>query len=230
MSVYKPKGRKEYVYDFWIEGYRFHGNTERSEKREALKVEEEEKEAARKQVSAVGNTKPAAPLTLDTTIGRYWLEWGQHQKNAAALKRDFTRIISFHGKDKLLSDLTDDDVAKLVAWRRGHRVIRRYKNPNDKRAKAAPLITPAQVNRSTVQMLRRLFVRAGRNGKSAMTPSRTGRNISCLNPKSAYASCAPTRMRRLKSKWTLNMKCCAASRWRAAFGAMKACCVGRRSI
>jgi integrase len=56
----------------------------------------------------------------------------------------------------LLTEITDDDVAKLVAWRRGHRVIR------NKKAKAAdcPLISNATVNRSTTETLKKLFTRA----------------------------------------------------------------------
>ena len=32
-------------------------------------------------------------------------------------------LIEFFGKDKLITDITDDDVTKLVAWRRGHREV-----------------------------------------------------------------------------------------------------------
>lgn len=163
MSVYKPKGRKEYVYDFWLDGRRFHGPAG-SERREALKAEAAAKEAAKLDIKTV-RIKGDGPLTLDVAIGRYWQEHGQHQKNAGDLWRDFRRIMQYIGADKPLSDITDDDVAKLVAWRRGHHVARQYKNPNDPRAKAAPLITPAQVNRTTVEMLRRLFVRARKKWK-----------------------------------------------------------------
>jgi hypothetical protein len=96
------------------------------------------------------------PLTLAIAIGRYWTEHGQRQKNAADLWRDFARLSDRIGKERLLSDITDDDVAKLVAWRRGH-----HRNDDP----AAPLISPAQVNRSITEMLRRLFVRARKKWK-----------------------------------------------------------------
>jgi hypothetical protein len=161
MSVYKPKGREEYVYDFWHKGRRFYGPAGR-ERREALKIEAKAREDAKK---AATDKKPDGPLSLRLAVGRYWTEWGEHQKNAKDLWRDFRRLVKYLGPDKLLSDITDDDVAKLVAWRRGHRVERRYKNPNDRRARTAPLIKPAQVNRTTVEMLRRLFVRARKKWK-----------------------------------------------------------------
>jgi Phage integrase family len=163
MSVYKPKGREEYIYDFWLDGRRFFGPAG-SEKREALKVEASAKDRARALIKA----QPAAtsgPLTLDIAIGRYWAEWGQHQKNSKDLWRDFCRLSDYLGKDKLLSDITDNDVAKLVAWRRGHRIARPFKTNAAQRSRKLPLISPAQVNRTTTEMLRRLFVRARKKWK-----------------------------------------------------------------
>src|SRR5262249_52769724 len=52
--------------------------------------------------------------------------------------------------DKVLTEITGNDVAKLVAWRRGHRA-----NGNGPR----PLISPHTVNHTTEQ-LRKLFARA----------------------------------------------------------------------
>ena len=46
-------------------------------------------------------------------------------------------LIEFFGKDKLITDITDDDVRALIAWRRGHRASQ-GRNPED-----CALITPA---------------------------------------------------------------------------------------
>jgi integrase len=59
------------------------------------------------------------------------------------------RIVDYFGAAKPITVITGDDVAKFVAWRRGHKI------PNNSR-----LISPATVNRSTTELLRRLFVRA----------------------------------------------------------------------
>jgi integrase len=56
-------------------------------------------------------------------------------------------LVDFLGKDKLLTEITGDDVAKLVAWRRGH------KRQN------GSLISPFTVNDLTEQ-LKKLFTRA----------------------------------------------------------------------
>jgi hypothetical protein len=41
--------------------------------------------------------------------------------------RDIERLIGCFGVTKLLTETKDDDVAKLVAWRRGQRVTRHGK-------------------------------------------------------------------------------------------------------
>jgi integrase len=73
-------------------------------------------------------------------------------------RRDIERLVGYFGATKLLTEIRDDDVAKLVAWRRGHRVTRHGKGL--KNAAPAPLIKPATVNRSTTEMLKKLFTRA----------------------------------------------------------------------
>src|SRR5262249_3843217 len=53
-------------------------------------------------------------------------------------------LIEFFGKDKLITDITHDDVRALIAWRRGHRT------------QTGALITPATVN-LTIMQLKTLF-------------------------------------------------------------------------
>jgi integrase len=64
--------------------------------------------------------------------------------------------VNYFGATRLLTEIVDDDVAKLVAWRRGHRVTRHGKGKKN----AAPRIAPATVNRSTTEVLKKLFTRA----------------------------------------------------------------------
>jgi hypothetical protein len=71
MSVYKPKGREESIYDYWSKGDRFHGIAGR-EKREALKIEEralcgvrpQEKEISRRELPM----KQAVALILPASL------------------------------------------------------------------------------------------------------------------------------------------------------------------
>jgi integrase len=65
-------------------------------------------------------------------------------------------FVSYFGKDKTLNEITDDEVARLVAWRRGHSRWGR---------RDMQLIAPATVNRSTTEVLQKLFCYARRSWK-----------------------------------------------------------------
>lgn len=155
MSVYQPKGSPFYHYDFQWRGHRFHGSTKATSRREAERVERAERERAKQHVAettAAGKLR----LDLDYVIGRYWTEVGQHHAGASNTWRDLCRLQDHLGSTKLLSDITDDDVAKLVAWRRGQRVIR----SKDAKPDDCPFVSAATVNRSTTEVLKKLFTRA----------------------------------------------------------------------
>lgn len=156
MSVYKSKKSPYYRFDFKIGGHRFHGSTKRRTQREAEAVERDERERAQKQVADMRDVSTS--LQIDDVAGRYWVEVGQHHTNADNTKRDLARLVEHFGTQKLITEITGDDVAKLVAWRRGHRVIRSRKVKAN--AKDAPFITPATVNRTTTEVLKKLFTRA----------------------------------------------------------------------
>ena len=155
MSVFRPTGSKNYVYNFFIAGRRFYGPTGKTEKRSAKEVERLAKEAARRQVEAEKATaaqlKGEAALTFDVAAGKYWSEVGEFHAGAATTWTDLARLVGYFGGHRLLSSIRDADVNDLVAWRRGHRV-----KDDPKR----PLVQPATVNRTTVDLLRKLFTRA----------------------------------------------------------------------
>jgi integrase len=164
MSVYRPKGSPFYQFDFLWRGYRFHGSTKRTSRREAETVEREERERARQRASRGATVS----LQIDDVAGRYWAEIGQHHAGADNTWRDLGRLVKYFGPTKLLTEISDDDVAKLVAWRRGHRVIRKRKakptgvadTPVNSSLASPPLISNATVNRSTTEVLKKLFTRA----------------------------------------------------------------------
>jgi integrase len=106
-----------------------------------------ERERAKQHVAQI--TAARTSLRLDDIAGRYWQEHGQHHAGAGDTEHRLGLLIQFFGKDKLLTEITGDDVAKLVAWRRGHRNL----STPDK------LLSPHTVNHTTEQ-LRKLFTRA----------------------------------------------------------------------
>lgn len=145
MSVYRPKGSPFYQYDFQWRGHRFHGSTKQTSKREAEKAERVERERVKahaEQVSAASSS-----LRFDDVAGRYWLEVGQHHAGADNTERLIGYLIDFFGKDKFLTEITGNDVAKLVAWRRSHK------------RRDGSLISPYTVN-DTTEQLKKLFTRA----------------------------------------------------------------------
>jgi hypothetical protein len=156
MSVYKHQDSPFYHFDFEYKRRRFHGSTECTNKRDAEAYERAERERAKQQVKKATST---ASVKLDDVAGRYWNEVGQHHVGADTTWRDIERLIEYFEATKLLTEIRDDDVTKLVAWRRGHRVTRHGKK-GKKNAATAPFIANATVNRSTTEVLKKLFTRA----------------------------------------------------------------------
>ncbi|CAN7320822.1 tyrosine-type recombinase/integrase [Bosea sp. LjRoot9] len=161
MSVYKPKGRETYVVDFQCGGRRFCISTQATTKRAAEQIETAERERAREAIKAERDAANAfrgkAPLTLTVAVARYWNEAGQHHAGASTTWTDLNRMMGYFGAGKRLDDIGDGDLAALIAWRRGQTVWGRKTLKN---GKPAPLVSAATVNRSTVDILRKLFTHA----------------------------------------------------------------------
>ena len=144
MSVYKD-GSPFYSYDFRFKGDRHRGSTKKRSKREAQAVERAVKDRVRAEHRA-GNV-PASDLTLADACARYIFEVGADQE----IERQLMRCIGFLGPDTRILDVTGDDIAKLVAWRRGHHKWDR---------EDMPLVSNATVNRTTVEPVQHVFGRA----------------------------------------------------------------------
>lgn len=149
MSVYKDKRSPFWQFDFELDGHRFYGSTKARSKREAEAVERTEKAKARERITKTRAARSS--LRLDDISGRYWEEVGRHHAGSDNTWRQIEKLIEHFGKDKFITEVTDDDVTKLVAWRRGHHVIYGKRR--------GPLISPFTVNDLTEQ-LKKLFTRA----------------------------------------------------------------------
>jgi integrase len=167
VSVYQQKGSPIYSFDFVVKGRRFSGSTGRTSIREARQVEAEERDKARETIKA--EAKASVSLAINHVADRYWEAVGKHHAGADTTERDLERLVKYFGPDKLLSDITDAEVIKLVAWRRGqrrtvHRKHRAVAHNVPAVAHNVPLIAPATVNRSTTEVLKKLFTFAKREG------------------------------------------------------------------
>jgi integrase len=145
LSVFRDSRSPFWRFDFQVRGHRFFGSTKATTKREAEAVERQEREKARQLVAQTQAARTS--LRLDDVAGRYWHETGQRGSGARDIHQRLGYLIDFLGKDKLVTEITGDDVARLVAWRRGH------KN------RSGDLLSPFTVN-DTTRQLRTLFVRA----------------------------------------------------------------------
>ncbi|RUP10313.1 tyrosine-type recombinase/integrase [Hyphomicrobium sp.] len=161
MSVFKTEKSPYYQYDFQLGGVRYNGSTKRTSLKEAraeelrLKNEAREEHAQQKKLFN-------GPLTVQAAIGRYWTEVGQHHSGSADTLRDLKRLQTKLGPSTLLSDIKDDTIAALVSWRAEHT----YKHKKTmKDGSPAPRISNATVNRTTTDILQKLFSRAKRTWK-----------------------------------------------------------------
>src|SRR6476620_7159220 len=145
MSVTKDKRSPFWRYDFQVRGHRFFGSTKATTRREAEAIERTERERAKATVAQLQAAKTS--LRLDDVAGRYWNEVGQHVAGARNTHRVLGYLIQHFGKDKLLVEINGNDVARLVAWRRGHR------------NGSGQILSPFTVN-DTTATLKKLFTRA----------------------------------------------------------------------
>jgi integrase len=112
---------------------------------------------------AAGKKAPGASMQFHEVTALYNDQVAKHLggQGADIVFRDLERLERYFGKTKLITEITDADVAKLVSWRRGQQVVRRKKIKGklvqDPKAK---LVAPATVNRSTTELLKKLFMRA----------------------------------------------------------------------
>jgi integrase len=162
MSVYRPKGQEVYVYDFWHNGDRFSGSTGFKSKREALAVESQRKDEA-KRAAREQAARDNAPMTLDIACDRYWVEIGQYAKSSRQIEAHLDYLLKRLGEKTRLEDITTDKVAELIAKRRAEKVdnIMKRKAPKKGTVRApAKRVSNSTVNRSTLEPLKRILFRA----------------------------------------------------------------------
>ena len=119
MSLIKDARSPYWRFDFKVGGRRFFGSTKCTTKREAQQVELTAREEAKRHLAQTRAVDGS--LRLDDVAGRHWHETGKHHAGARGTERQINYLIKFLGKDCLLTNIHDNEVAKLVAWRRGHR-------------------------------------------------------------------------------------------------------------
>ncbi|TJW38690.1 MAG: site-specific integrase [Mesorhizobium sp.] len=179
MSVYKPKNSPYYQYDFQVGGQRFHGSTGCKNERDARAVERDQREKAKAAVRAAKAAR-GGPLTIDDAAARYWLEVGKRHANAETTWTDIGRLVDYFGPTKLMVDITDDEVAKLIQWRAAQPAWGRAQT---KEGDPMRPVSAATVNRSTTLVLKKIFTRAKRTWRHTFPVEPNWRDHFLAEPK-----------------------------------------------
>lgn len=162
MSVFIRKETKDgtYSYEFQLHRRRFSGSTGETSKPKAKQVEKTRRAEAKASFDAE-SALFAPQLDLQSATARWWQEVGQHHANAKTTMNNLEWLLGYFGPTRMLHDIVDNDVAAMVAKRRGEFVPsqrkpgRKYKTPEVRRR-----VGPSTVNRTATQPLREIVIRA----------------------------------------------------------------------
>lgn len=113
MSLYRRAGSPFWQYDFTVNGIRFRGSTGETGKREAAKVEDDQKQAARQ----LG--KRPQEWTIQMLCEVYWSERAKDRVSASTILGQLASIRRHIGKDRKLSSITNSTLMDYRAARRG---------------------------------------------------------------------------------------------------------------
>lgn len=113
MSLYQRPGSPFWQYDFTVNGLRFRGSTGETGKREAAKVEDSHKQAARRR----GERKKE--WTVQAMCDAYWGDHAQHRPSHSTILGQLGALCRHLGKTRKLSSLTNAAMLDYRAKRRG---------------------------------------------------------------------------------------------------------------
>lgn len=109
---YRPKGSKNWHFDFQVRGRRFHGSCGTTDFEEAKAIEAAERVKARIRPEVTGR------FTLSQALGTYLQDVAAHQPSAATTRSQFRAILSVLDGARPMAELTNSDLMRFVATRR----------------------------------------------------------------------------------------------------------------
>jgi integrase len=99
-------------------------------------------------------------MTIGAACIRFFDEVGQFHRDPKATAWSLKWIVDFLGAAKPIADIDDDDVARMVAKRRGEPVNNVARENGRRKKGPAKLVSAARVNRSVTEPLRKVLRRA----------------------------------------------------------------------
>jgi integrase len=145
MSVYLNPKTGYYEYSFAVQRRRIHGSPSTKNRREAERAEAEHRETLKKEIKA--QQSGTQSLRIDDVAERYWHDVGQYHSGKDGTDRRLGWLCAYFGENKLITDITHDAAAAMVATRRAAIVP----NSNPPRQ-----ISPTTVNH-TIRQLKELI-------------------------------------------------------------------------
>jgi integrase len=165
-NVYQTPKSKFWQADIWIDGRKFSRSTGKVARGEGKVGKGEAMLAAAGLEIELRNKlaegeKAEVSLTLDHVAGRYMRDIGNHHKGARNTAALIAFLIKFFGPDKLMTEMTNQDVFNLVNWRRAHHVGEWHRDKDGNWVHREPdenskLISSYTVN-DTTEQLKKLF-------------------------------------------------------------------------
>lgn len=113
MPLYRRKGSPFWYYSFSINGKRFRGSTGKTTKREAQRVEDDEKQSIR---ARGGKVKE---WTMKTLCDAYWDERGKDRPSSQTILGQLAALRRIIGAKRKLSSITNSTIMDYRAKRRG---------------------------------------------------------------------------------------------------------------
>jgi hypothetical protein len=167
----------------------------------------------------------ATSLKVDDIAGRYWQASGPFHSASHVTWSNLSRIVDFFGPDKLVTEITNNDVAAFLEWRQTNRIIRKP----GKAIEAYPLVSSATVNR-TMDVLRAMLSKAENEWDVKSITESTGRNINAARRASEQGNWSETKRNESRPPPGPTTSLSSTSSMPQGNGRRNACFVGRRSI
>ena len=137
MSIYRPQGRRFWLYDFRLNGTRFHGSTGQTKKHDARTVELELRQ------------KHARHQDSFAAACAHYESYAKGQPSLKTTEYQLHRLLDALGESTLVADIGDREVAEYIAVRRGEKT------------KRGAYPSAATINRE-IELLRRVLNKARR--------------------------------------------------------------------
>ncbi|HEY1863614.1 MAG TPA: tyrosine-type recombinase/integrase [Roseiarcus sp.] len=171
MSVYKHKKTPFYHYDFQYKGHRFHETTGTASLAAAKRIEAAERQKAAAEIAIqareiAAGKRLVGPMTLAQVVERYWSEIAAPQVRSDQVLWSLNWLTAYFGDDKLISEIDGAEISRMVAARRGEKVnnvavargMKKDAKEHERRErKPVKIVSPARVNRSVTEPLRKVL-------------------------------------------------------------------------